>query len=49
MGIKEMKQEKSNMMTSKQGMIKRMTMKEVRRESKTKEMTIKVRMRHQYG
>jgi hypothetical protein len=49
MGIKEMKQEKSNMMTSMQGMIKEMTMKEVRRESKTKEMTSKVRMRHQYG
>ena len=49
MGIKEMKQEKSNMMASMQGMIKEMTIKEVRRESKIKEMTSKVRMRHQYG
>ena len=39
MGIKEMKQEKNNMMTSKQGMIKEMTIKEVGRESKIKEMT----------
>ena len=41
MGIKEMKQEKNNMMASMQGMImiKEMTIKEVGRESKIKEMT----------
>jgi hypothetical protein len=42
MGIKEMRQEKNSMMTSKQGrmiMIKEMAIKEVGRESKIKEMT----------